>query len=407
MKNTNQNHTDNFFRQGLSKPPEFTPSEKNWQAMEQLLKSKAQRRSVGWIYVSAGIAAALLVFLAFWLGSPQSAGTDQQVKAGKDVPTSTPPVPGPGVPPAKENLTSGDSNTGRKTFIAEVPKSSSRNGIKNPVTHSEVTEPESVVRPQDLVAFVPLSIHGTSAAQAVESPEVAMISLNTSGNQRNNPKAGRLTPDESSDSRSGRLPGRWGLSMALSPDLNSVDGMDNNTFGLSLGAGLTYKLGKTLSVATGVYYSRKLYSADKTSYKVKEKPFATWTSYSNRIDADCRVIDIPVNLSFKVSNSKQHKLYATAGLSSYIMLSEKYDFKYNPSPAYPTGSREYTVRNQNEHILSVVNLGIAVEKPLNDQMSLVIQPYAKLPLTGIGQGETDLRSFGLGLRLNYSLLKKK
>ena len=56
--------------------------------------------------------------------------------------------------------------------------------------------------------------------------------------------------------------------------------------------------------------------------------------------------------------------------------------------------------------MSIVNLSIGIEKPIDNQSSIVIQPYAKLPLSGIGQGETELKSFGIGFQLNYSMKKK-
>ncbi|HQS07012.1 MAG TPA: hypothetical protein PLT16_15415, partial [Daejeonella sp.] len=137
-----------------------------------------------------------------------------------------------------------------------------------------------------------------------------------------------------------------------------------------------------------------------------EKPFSTWASYSKQIDADCKVIDIPLNMTLLISKTKKTGIIASAGLSSYIMLSEKYNFIYNATPSYPSAGRKYTINNANQHIMSIVNLSIGIEKPIDNQSSIVIQPYAKLPLSGIGQGETELKSFGIGFQLNYSMKKK-
>ena len=194
--------------------------------------------------------------------------------------------------------------------------------------------------------------------------------------------------------------------MAFASDFNSVNGITNSLFGYSLGMGVNYKITKTISASTGLYYSQKQYTSDKASYKTQEKPFATWTSYSKKIEADCKVIDIPFNLNLLVKSGPETNLLVSAGLSSYFMLSERYNFIYNPTPAYPASGRSYTIKNSNKHVLSVINLAVGLEKPLTKQSSIIIQPYAKLPLTGIGQGETDLRSFGLGLQLNYSMKKK-
>lgn len=199
---------------------------------------------------------------------------------------------------------------------------------------------------------------------------------------------------------------RLALSMAFTTDMNTVTSMGNSKAGLSFGMGLNYKISNILSAGTGIYYSQKKYTSDSHSYYTVEKPFSTWASYSKQIDAACKVLDIPLNLNVLVSKSKKTGITASAGLSSYIMLSEKYNFIYSPTPSRPSTGREYTLKNENQHLLSIVNLSIGVEKPLGNQSSIVIQPYAKLPLSGIGQGETELKSFGIGFQVNYSMKKK-
>ncbi len=413
MNNTNQNHTDNFFKQGLSSPPEFNPSDKNWKEMERLLKPEAKRRPMAWIYPVSGIAAALLVFFSLWLVSDKTGTEGERLEvaraSGKKAGQSN-----------KNNSNFKSGNTGdigiqltrispdkdgniTASNIGKIKLSENSNSANNTF---EANPPLAISQP---ITDYRLPITLLNNAQYSKIQKSILNKFTSLPNiEKSNAPVNVVNADvdktKDSDVRSHSLPGKWALSLALSPDVNSVKGIDKGDFGLSMGMGVSYKVGKALSLGTGIYYSKKLYSADKTSYKVQEKPFATWTSYSKKIDADCRVLDIPLNLSLLMANKTENKLYVTAGLSSYIMLSEKYEFIYNnPSPAFPTGRREYTIRNQNKHILSVVNLGLALEKPISNQVSLVIQPYAKLPLTGIGQGETDLKSFGVGFRLNYSL----
>ena len=67
MNHLNPNKTDDFFRQALSSAPDLSPSEKDWEGMERLLKAKPARRPViGWLYWPAGIAAAFLIFFSLW-----------------------------------------------------------------------------------------------------------------------------------------------------------------------------------------------------------------------------------------------------------------------------------------------------------------------------------------------------
>lgn len=411
MNNTNQNHTDNFFRQGLNSPPEFSPTDKNWEEMERLLKPEAKRGAMAWIYPVSGIAAALLVFLSLWIISDKTDSETQQPQVVK-VPEKVKEAEGQ----AKSDPNSPESNDTEPPSagsLADMGPRSFTPARRNAIfgnSKKEINLPQRSYQSADVfIARQPaLTAPLTSARYATIETSfndrfASQRKIETSNAPAKVVSTG-INKTRPTDIETSVSPGRWALSLAVSPDVNSVKGIDNGDLGMSMGMSVSYRLGKVLNVGTGIYYSKKLYSANKASYKVKEKPFATWTSYSKRIDADCRVIDVPLNLSLRLTNKTQNKLYATAGISSYVMLSEKYDFVYNnPSPAFPTGRREYTVTNKNKHLLSVVNLGVALQRPVSDQVSIVIEPYAKLPLTGIGQGETDLKSFGVGFKLNYSL----
>lgn len=419
MNELNQNQTDNFFRQALNSPPPIYPTDKEWKAMKRRIKPEDERRAIiAWKYWAAGIAAALLIFFSIWflpqyiMTENQQAKNDQNKEqpgqqAGKDnvektkselIKTKKDETQNAGAEISKDHYAASPS----KPFIASDTFISQ----KIDVTVIERNELNIVSREP----YVPLSSASDLGLIRNNHPGIdniqakdPVISMSTSGFVAN------IANDTSSSDESPALQdpaGKWALSMAVAPDLNSVKGLANSNMGLGLGIGLSYKLSKSISASTGLFYAKKTYNSDKSSYKVKEKPFATWTSYSKRIEADCRVLDIPLNLNMVVKSGSQGKLLASAGLSSYIMLSEKYNFIYNSTPAYPAKSREYTITNKNQHILSVVNLAVGVEKPLTKQVSLVIQPYAKIPLTGIGQGQTNLKSFGVGFQLNYSLKKK-
>lgn len=372
--------------------------------MERLLKQKAKKGRMGWIYSLSALAAVLLVFLSLWLtpnkietGSQQQQNVQTpQNKGQKDTQTGA-------VSLRQQNrqipasARSAASLTGQGDQLALLTTRSG--GLPRPaaVSNDGMNPPNNVVGLQAHYANINPSFSGTFGGQ---------LSVQNSNRLPKDDQPG-ASPLQSPDLQLSVNRGKWALSLAVSPDVNAVQGSDNGMLGTSMGIGLSYRVGKALSVGTGIYYSKKVYSANKESYKTTIKPFATWTSYSKRIDADCRVIDVPLNLTLRLSNTARNQIYASAGMSSYVMLSEKYDFIYNnPSPAFPTGRREYTIRNENKHLLSVVNLSLALEQPLSEKVSLVIQPYAKLPLTGIGQGETQLRSFGLGMKLNYSMMKK-
>ncbi|WP_411275023.1 hypothetical protein, partial [Daejeonella sp.] len=415
MNISEHNYTDNFFKEGLNSPPELSPTDKNWEDMERLLTPQSKRRSFTLFYAVSGVAAVILIFLSLWLVPEKPDHSDQQAKknnSAKAKPeTEKSTISKPGIVDPRESRRSPDGtlpDKGSNLHLAPFKGTGLSGNTNEPVSVENVSAaPGNLPASGDrsglgLVKTVTyLSVQTHFSGEFASQRDFATTDTSAANGQA------LVSDTEIPDNRTPASLGKWALSLAFSPDFNTVNDMRDGNLGTSLGIGVSYKLVKGLSIGTGVYYSKKLYSADKTSYKVTEKPFATWASYSKKIDADCRVIDVPINLSLRISNKINNKFFVSAGMSSYIMLSEKYDFIYNnPSPAFPTGRREYTIRNENKHILNIVNLAIALEKPLSNQVSLVIQPYAKLPLSGIGKGRTDLKSVGLGLGLNYGVKKK-
>jgi len=409
MSNLSPNKTDKFFRQALKTAPELSPAEKDWSEMERLLKGKPNKRPViGWFYWPAGIAAGLFIFLSVWLSrEPELHMADGEKSGIKKIENQS------------ENRTENNQNKSKIPAPyqedAANPGPTKTSGLNAANVKHEGSKPlekfgestlYTTINSEDRREFQPLNKALFKDLKNLNPlPSKDYTAINTFKLQREKP----LLTDSNSRKleRNDEKPnGRLALSMAFTTDMNSVNGFGNSKAGLSGGFGISYRIYKGISAGTGIYYSQKKYTSDRNSYYTTEKPFASWASYSRQIDADCKVIDIPLNMNVLISKTKKTGITASAGLSSYIMLSEKYNFIYTPTLLYPSPGREYTIKNANQHILSIVNLSVGVEKPIGNQSSIVIQPYAKLPLSGIGQGKTELKSFGIGFQLNYSMKKK-
>ena len=192
-----------------------------------------------------------------------------------------------------------------------------------------------------------------------------------------------------------------GLSFSIfaGPDINGVNNLRNTGNGLSGGVALTYQIVPRLSISAGVAYAKKLYSTEFANYK----PNTSYTFPANPslVDADCRVLDLPVNINYRVWKKKSNAIQVTAGLSSYLMLKEEYyfDYKYNTQG----GPSHYETRNKNKHYLGVVNLSAGYEKALSKDLSVGVSPYLKLPITDIGYGNVRLESAGITTNLRFNL----
>lgn len=407
MNNLNQNKTDNFFRQALNTAPSLSPSEGDWEKMEHLLKSGKKRKSaIVWFYWTAGIAAGLLVFFSLWFsGEPSKQLVQNQKKENKKPDQVTIEDKNESVNPNTETILS--NNSVRSKSSEMNPSFSEPNSNLIPAENAEI-ENSGIKRqekpePLSLIDYAInqdfRTVHKLDPGKAPLIPTETLLAEKHTDTDHTVAQA-QKNPGIKKD-------GKLVLSLAVTGDLNSVNTIGNSKTGLSYGLGLSYKVLKGLSIGTGIYYSQKKYTSDKYSYYTTEKPFVNWVNYSKQIDADCKVIDIPLNLNLQLIKTEKTGIIASAGLSSYLMLSEKYNFIYNYNPNSPYSGRQYTIKNENKHIMGIVNLAIGIEKPLGKQNSIVILPYAKLPIEGIGQGQTELKSFGLGFQLNYSMKKKE
>jgi hypothetical protein len=191
---------------------------------------------------------------------------------------------------------------------------------------------------------------------------------------------------------------QWAIAAFASGDFSATGLRGFTKPGTLYGLSVEYFLNDNWSLATGFALSTKKYSALGSEYSAP-----TWTqgvTYAvDGVNAVCKVIDIPINVRRYFDSKKDHRFFTSAGLSSYLMLREDYSYDYNGShPAWPT---EWSLKNQNQHFLGILNFSIGYEKPLTDRLALGLEPFFKIPLTGIGAGEVKFLSFGANLAFKW------
>ena len=184
------------------------------------------------------------------------------------------------------------------------------------------------------------------------------------------------------------------FSVSTGADLSAV-GMDNaGTIKPVIGAGIGYQVSNKFSIRTGFYSARKVYTAAPDEY---HPPYNLQAAYPNlkNVDANCKVYEVPVMIDFNISNNKKRSWFASAGMSSLIMKEEVYDYYYKPvtSPTYITHRR--TIKDQNKHYFSVLNLSGGYRKNINRNFSLQAEPYVKIATNGVGFGKVNLNSGGV------------
>jgi len=193
------------------------------------------------------------------------------------------------------------------------------------------------------------------------------------------------------------------FSASVGPDVGAVGGNVGKIMPV-YGLGLGYAFNDRISIQTGFYSARKIYTADADDYNA---PGWWWQFYPTleKVDADCRVYEIPLLLNYNFSTTKKGNWFGTFGLSSYIMKEEKYTYHYKTGTGQPA-TRNWEYYNENKHYFSVITLAGGYERKISNKFSVSVSPYLKLPWQGVGFGKVKLNSAGALLSANFKPFAK-
>ncbi len=175
---------------------------------------------------------------------------------------------------------------------------------------------------------------------------------------------------------------------------------DKITSRVGLAAG--YQINKNISVQTGFFVSNKKYIAGKEDYKTKEGSYWNIVDIKS-IDANCRVYEIPLQVRYDFTPEKKLNIFATAGLSSYIMKKEDYNISYERYGTLHQATVKYT---GNKNFLSVLRLSAGAEKKISRQFAVFASPGIAIPLAGVGDGKVKLYSTDIMLGLKFTPSRK-
>ncbi|HEX9504028.1 MAG TPA: hypothetical protein VF974_06995 [Patescibacteria group bacterium] len=181
--------------------------------------------------------------------------------------------------------------------------------------------------------------------------------------------------------------------LIVAPDLSmvkfqSVKGM-GTTFGILLG----YQFNRKWAIETGAYLDHKKYYTDGEYFKGKAPSNPNW--YLLNVDGSCNMWEIPINVRYNLSSGEKTKWFATAGLSTYLMTSEHYvsTYSYNGNTwPYP-----WDTTKPSHYWFSVLNLSIGFDQKLGKIGNLRLEPYVRIPLSGMGSGSLPIMSAGLNI----------
>jgi hypothetical protein len=200
---------------------------------------------------------------------------------------------------------------------------------------------------------------------------------------------------------------RWSIGVVFTPEFSTTRLNHYSTPGESVGMRVGYQISNRFQINTGIIRSNKRYKDLGSEYS----PNPTyWNARTNgvipeEIDGKCLVYEIPLGVQFDVLSREKSRVFVSAAMSNYIMVSQVY--QYNFDEPNPGADMSWQTSRTDKYWFGVGVISAGYERYLSRSIALGIEPYLKTSLTEIGWPNVKLFSTGAYITLRYRLITKK
>ncbi len=192
----------------------------------------------------------------------------------------------------------------------------------------------------------------------------------------------------------------FGITFLAGPDWSNVNFDATDKAGLNIGVMAAYRFHARWSIEAGLLYSRKHYTVMGDDYNGYPGYNPSNPSLKmDKVEANCFMLDIPVNIQYDVLQRPRHRAFASIGLSTYIMNKEDlhYYYSYNNNPQYKAWEND----NPATYLFAAANISAGYEYRFNPSIAVRVEPFLKLPIRSVGYGSIDLNSLGVFFGFNF------
>ncbi len=203
---------------------------------------------------------------------------------------------------------------------------------------------------------------------------------------------------------------RFGINVA--PGMSATS--SGSSFNYSGGVNLDIAITSNLQISTGVQVEHQSVVSKSSGYN------SAIPADVNR--AELVNLDIPVNITWNVASNKSGSYYISGGISSIAYLSERYstttyrqelrefaatatagpedDKTYRLEQVETTNTRSVP-SNQVQDIAGRINLIIGFKRELTPGLSLHIEPFLKIPVTGMASEKLRFTTSGVTCKISF------
>jgi len=181
---------------------------------------------------------------------------------------------------------------------------------------------------------------------------------------------------------------------AIGISFNSVKYQSFGKPGFDIGVIAGYKTSKKVSLESGLFFGKKYYFTDGKYFSMdKVGPSMPPEMKIISLKGSSTLFEIPVKFKYDILFKGRSAMFASAGVSSYLLTNEKnkYITSLNGTTENVTGS----YKNSSRYFAAAIDFSLGYEYRLSNDNSMRIEPYLQVPLKGIGMGTLPVMSAGL------------
>jgi hypothetical protein len=439
---------------------EDTDADEGWLLLREKYPEKEKRRPVAWLWWGSVAAALLLFFLGFlWLRyTPEN---KQKLAAGKQHPVSQAPK---SIETKKDNSkTDSVINSLQNQNLADnSPRFdlSDKNAPHKSAQQHLVPSASNKQNNSIAANNIPKNDNTSKELAAVNQPKTQDQHV-TANNVANNSKLDTISKQPAKSMAAATVPGGVNMQEQVkkaNKTLFADDAVPDNKksektqhtdkavrFGiyaatyfnyakgsnsqLNVGAGVTsdIKLSRNLGLSTGLSIAQNTLSygsqvpngpqieatpaiAVGAQYlTASQNVYSAATPSLKNYNANLVGLDIPLNLKYEF-NPEKSSTYFSLGLSSGTFINETYTSTYNYTVPYANSISQTTDQSTHQsfnsfYFAKTLNFSFGTGYSLGPNR-LIIEPFLKYPLEGLGTQQIKFGAGGLNLKFNFQTQKK-
>jgi hypothetical protein len=284
-----------------------------------------------------------------------------------------------------KNINNVEDNTDKKEPIGLI--------AHKQMTHDAIST--SIVNYPEIRTVFKLQNETLAPLTSVQN-SVAKININNSINQS-------IYADDSLNDKPGSINKKqirrgktfyFGVAAAI--DYSNVKSSSVNEAGYAAGVIAGYIFNRAIEIETGLILNKRNYFSEGRYFNMeKVRDVMPPDMHIISLNTTSSVVEIPLKIKYNFIRSAKSTVFATTGMSSYLITSQKNDYNVSMNGV---GEQLTAMYHKNEFLLpAVINMSAGYNYIFSNDLNIRVEPFLKIPLKGMGIGNLPVTSAGIQL----------